>query len=130
VQGSGPDRTRILDCFRKEVDSVLLGTTSFWEGVDVRGESLSNVIITRLPFSVPNHPLIQARMERIRKEGGNPFLTYSVPDAVIRFKQGFGRLVRTSSDMGSVVLLDQRVVTKFYGRLFLDALPKCRVKYE
>jgi ATP-dependent DNA helicase DinG len=130
VQGAGLDRTRILDCFRKEVDSVLFGTNSFWEGVDVRGESLSNVIITRLPFSVPNHPLIQARMERIREEGGNPFLAYSVPDAVIRFKQGFGRLIRTSADMGSVVLLDQRVVTKFYGRLFLNALPKCRVVYE
>jgi ATP-dependent DNA helicase DinG len=130
VQGAGLPRTALLEKFRREVDSVLLGTASFWEGVDVRGESLSNVIITRLPFSVPNHPLMEARVERIEEAGGNPFLELTVPEAVIRLKQGFGRLVRTTRDTGTVVILDRRIATKSYGRAFLDALPRCRVEYE
>jgi ATP-dependent DNA helicase DinG len=93
--------------------------------VDVPGEALSNVIITRLPFSVPSHPLLEARLEDIRRRGGNPFVDYQVPEAVIKLKQGFGRLIRTKSDRGIVVILDPRVLTKPYGRTFLKSLPEC-----
>ncbi len=130
IQGEDLQRTAMLQRFRDEIDSVLLGTSSFWEGVDVKGESLSNVIITRLPFSVPTHPLTQARIERIRSDGGEPFVEYSLPEAVIRLRQGFGRLIRTSTDTGSVVILDPRILTKRYGSVFLSALPKCRMVVE
>lgn len=126
-QGDGTHRSELLRQFKEDKTSVLFGTDSFWQGVDVPGEALSNVIIVRLPFAVPNHPLIQGRIEQIRSEGGNPFYDFQIPSAVIKFKQGFGRLIRTKTDKGIVVVLDSRIVTKSYGRMFLGAVPKCTV---
>lgn len=124
VQGKDGPRSTILDGFRSDERSVLFGTASFWQGVDVRGRQLRNVIITRLPFDPPDRPLTEARLDLIRARGGDPFFEDSLPRAVIRFKQGFGRLVRSASDSGRVVVLDPRVVTKGYGRSFLRALPE------
>lgn len=126
VQGRGPgagSRTALLDDFRAAGNGVLLGAASFWQGVDVRGEALRNVIITRLPFDPPDRPLTEARLERIAERGGNPFVEDSIPRAVIRFKQGIGRLVRSHSDRGRIVVLDPRIVTKPYGKAFVRALP-------
>ena len=102
---------------------MLFGTDSFWQGVDVPGDALTNVIITKLPFAVPDHPLLEARLDAIRKGGGNPFTEYQLPEAAIKFRQGVGRLIRTRSDRGMVVVLDPRVTTKPYGKLFLESLP-------
>jgi len=128
VQGTGTPRSTMLEKFKEDVNSVLFGTDSFWQGVDVPGESLSNVIITRLPFAVPDHPLIEARLETIEARGGNSFGEFSLPEAILKFRQGVGRLIRTKSDSGIVVVLDNRVLAKQYGQAFLDALPKCPVE--
>ncbi len=128
VQGTGMPRSVLLEKFKADVDSVLFGTDSFWQGVDVPGEALSNVIITRLPFAVPDHPLIEARLEVIEARGGNSFSEFSLPEAVLKFRQGVGRLIRTKTDRGITVVLDNRVLSKSYGQTFLDALPKCPVE--
>lgn len=128
VQGQGTPRAQLVDEFKKDETSVLFGTDSFWTGVDVPGKSLSNVIITRLPFAVPDHPLTQARLELIEDRGGNPFMEYSVPEAILKLRQGVGRLIRNEDDKGMVVILDNRVLTKRYGKAFLNALPDAPVE--
>ena len=130
AQSDGMPRSKMVEAFKADIDSVIFGADTFWQGVDVPGEALSNVIITRLPFSVPSHPLLEARLEDIRHRGGNPFVEYQVPEAVIKLKQGFGRLIRTKTDRGIVVILDPRVLTKPYGRTFLNSLPDCPRKIE
>jgi len=117
------NRHRLLKIFAAEPTSVLFATDSFWEGVDVPGRALEQIIITRLPFRVPTDPVLEARAEALEKAGGDPFREYTVPQAVIRFKQGFGRLIRNRTDRGVVLILDSRVVNKNYGRIFLDSLP-------
>jgi ATP-dependent DNA helicase DinG len=122
-QGDRMGRSQMLDLFKSVGNGVLFGTASFWEGVDVQGEALSNVIITKLPFEMPNHPLVEARHNEIKRKGGNPFMERTVPEAILRLKQGVGRLIRTKNDHGTVVILDHRVLTKAYGRYFVRALP-------
>jgi len=128
VQGGGMPRTKLLDQFRSMPRSVLFGTDSFWGGVDVPGEALSNVIITRLPFAVPDTPLIEAKLELIQERGGDAFTEFSLPEAILKLRQGVGRLIRTTTDRGIIVILDNRIVTKPYGRAFMQALPKCPVE--
>ena len=129
VQGPGLSPYAMGERFREHGNAVLFGLDSFWMGVDVRGEALSLVIITRLPFAVPDHPLIEARMNRIRERGGDPFKEYSLPEAVLKFRQGAGRLIRTGSDVGRVAVLDSRMAGKWYGRVFRASLPECPVEW-
>jgi ATP-dependent DNA helicase DinG len=123
VQGTAP-RRELLERFRELGNAVLLGTSSFWEGVDVRGAALSCVIIDKLPFASPGDPVLQARIEALRKQGANPFMEYQLPRAVISLKQGVGRLIRDRHDRGVLVLCDPRLRSKAYGKIFLKSLPQ------
>ena len=128
VQGGGLSRSRMLEAFRSGGESVLFGTDSFWTGVDLPGEALSSVIITRLPFATPDHPLTEAKLEEIESAGGDPFQCYSLPEAILKLRQGVGRLIRKSTDRGSIVILDSRILSRPYGKAFLKALPECPVE--
>jgi ATP-dependent DNA helicase DinG len=123
-QGDLP-RFTLIEKFKRAENPVLFGTSSFWQGIDVPGKALECVVITKLPFAVPDDPMTQAKLEQIRKANKNPFMTYQIPEAVILFKQGFGRLIRTQKDTGMVAVLDPRIHTKGYGRFFMEALPPC-----
>jgi len=116
----------LLEQFRQSGEGVLLGAASFWEGVDVIGEALSLVVIDKLPFAAPDDPVIEARSELLRREGGNPFMQLYLPQAVIALKQGAGRLIRDVNDRGALILCDPRIRTRSYGRIFLESLPPMR----
>lgn len=120
-------RHEMIEIFKNSKNPILFGTDSFWEGVDVQGEQLKSVIITKLPFKVPNDPVTEAIIENIRKNGQNPFNDYQVPQAVIKFKQGVGRLIRSKTDSGNIIILDNRIIKKMYGKKFLSALPRNKV---
>jgi ATP-dependent DNA helicase DinG len=124
-QGKG-SRERLLARFRDDHGSVLFGTDSFWEGVSVKGEALRLVLIPKLPFRVPTEPVAQARQERLVRQGRDPFRTWALPEAVLRLRQGFGRLIRTATDRGAVMICDRRVHEMWYGRVFLASLPPAR----
>jgi ATP-dependent DNA helicase DinG len=124
MQGADLSRTELANQMRELGNAVLFGTDSFWTGVDVPGNALAQVIITRLPFDPPTHPITEAKCDYIRDRGGNPFNELTLPDALIKFRQGIGRLIRTASDRGIITLLDSRLLAKSYGRLFLDCLPQ------
>ncbi len=126
MQGADLSRTDLTNAMRSHGNAILFGTESFWTGIDVPGDSLAQVVITRLPFEIPSHPIQEARAEHIREAGGNPFNELTLPDAVVKFRQGIGRLIRTARDRGIVTVLDSRVVAKPYGQLFLAALPQQR----
>jgi ATP-dependent DNA helicase DinG len=128
VQGGGMPTQRMVAEFKENPHSILFGVSSFWTGVDVPGEALSSVIITRLPFTTPDHPLTEARLEAIEAEGGRAFENYSLPEAILKLRQGVGRLIRSKTDTGTIVILDSRIVSKPYGRAFLKAMPKCPVE--
>ena len=123
------NRFSLLQSFKKDKSSVLFATDSFWQGVDVEGEALESVIITKLPFKVPTEPITEARVEAIERMGRNAFMEYSVPQAVLKLKQGIGRLIRKKTDRGSIFILDKRIVEKFYGKIFLNSLPNSKLVY-
>jgi ATP-dependent DNA helicase DinG len=123
AQGIDGSRTIITDKFREDFSSILLGTQSFWEGVDLPGRTLECLILTRLPFAVPTEPIEEARIELIQKRGLDAFQEYSLPSAVIRLRQGIGRLIRSKTDKGIILILDKRIIVRNYGKSFLDSLP-------
>ena len=127
VQGKGGGKGRLIEEFKMTPNAVLFATSSFWQGVDVKGEALSAVIIDKLPFQVPTDPLVAARSAAIEREGGNPFAEYHIPNAILRLKQGFGRLLRSASDRGILAILDNRLSTKSYGKIFMESLPDYEV---
>lgn len=127
IQTEGVSRKLLLDMFRNDINSVLFGLDSFWLGVDVPGEALTNLIITRLPFHVPDQPLIQAKMEYIDMQGGNSFLEYALPEAIFKFRQGVGRLIRNKTDKGIIAILDKRIISKSYGKHFINSIDKCPI---
>jgi ATP-dependent DNA helicase DinG len=129
VQGRTLQRNKMLDIFRTDINSVIFGTDSFWMGVDVPGEALSNVIIVKLPFAVPSHPLISARKEKVERAGGNSFRDYFLPEAVLKFRQGVGRLIRSKDDRGIIVVLDPRIIRTDYGKIFLQSVPDCHCHF-
>jgi len=124
IQGGDFSRTELARKMRAAGNAILFGTDSFWTGIDVPGDALAQVIITRLPFEVPTHPVLEARTEWIRDQGGSPFNELTMPDALIKFRQGIGRLIRTITDRGVITVLDSRVIAKPYGRYFLECMPK------
>src|SRR5207244_12025717 len=127
MQTRNGGKSRLLDEFKATPNAVLFGTASFWQGVDVKGEALSAVIIDKLPFQVPSDPLVAARAAHIQREGGNAFAHYQVPSAVLRLKQGFGRLIRSTTDRGILAVLDCRLSTKAYGKFFIASLPDYKI---
>jgi ATP-dependent DNA helicase DinG len=128
VQGEDGERHAILGEFREDVTSVLFGLDSFWTGIDAPGETLSHVVITRLPFAPPGHPLVEAQLESITAAGGRPFQELTLPEAILKFRQGAGRLIRSMEDRGLLTILDSRILQKSYGRSFLESLPPCPVE--
>jgi ATP-dependent DNA helicase DinG len=129
LQGEGP-RSQLLERFRADVDSVLFATRSFWQGVDFAGETLSCLIVQKLPFGFPGDPVIEARLEHIQQQGGDPFWDYQIPTAILSLRQGLGRLIRTAHDRGALCILDGRLLSRGYGRAFLDSLPTCPVTHD
>lgn len=128
IQDGNTPRHSLLEEFKRDIHSVLFGLDSFWMGVDVPGEALEHVIITRLPFAVPDHPLTEAKMELIKNNDGNPFAEYTLPEAVLKLRQGVGRLIRNKTDRGTITILDSRILTKQYGQVFLKSLPRCPIE--
>jgi ATP-dependent DNA helicase DinG len=122
LQGSAP-RSALLEKFRNTESAVLFATSSFWQGVDVRGEQLSCVIVDKLPFAVPSDPIVAARVKALQEDGRNPFAEYQVPEAVLALKQGFGRLIRSRTDRGVLAILDNRIQRMQYGKIFMQSLP-------
>jgi len=130
LKQGGEERSKLMAHFHSDISSVLFATDSFWEGVDAPGEALRLVIICRLPFAVPTDPVVQARMEAVEKRGGNSFMNYSLPQAAMKLRQGFGRLMRRKTDRGVVCILDSRIIHKSYGKILLGSLPTTGQKIE